>query len=187
MHIKPRFACAFAVILALACTSQVAHTPIDYHEALTMGGVQAVRTGSIPYIDAAAVQYGPLAQVANVAYVGLTGRLSVDGFREVTLLFQWLAATLFEAVWPALFGALAAALVRRSPPWAIPVALAAAWTAVDWLRTLRAEPRLFPLVAARFFHHGRGLGGGQRDPVDLWSRRGDDRLYRWHVFHVAHA
>lgn len=26
MHIKPRFACAFAVILALACTSQVAHT-----------------------------------------------------------------------------------------------------------------------------------------------------------------
>jgi hypothetical protein len=73
----------------------VAHTPLDYHEALTMGGVQAVRTGSLPYVDAAAVQYGPLAQLANVAYVGITGRLSVDGFREVTLLFQWAAATLF--------------------------------------------------------------------------------------------
>lgn len=26
MHVKPRFACALAVILALACTSQVVHT-----------------------------------------------------------------------------------------------------------------------------------------------------------------
>jgi hypothetical protein len=34
----------------------------------------------------------------NVAYVGLTGRLSVDGFREVTLLFQWVAATIFMGV-----------------------------------------------------------------------------------------
>jgi hypothetical protein len=93
----------------------VAHTPIDYHEALSMGGVQAVRTGSLPYIDAAAVQYGPLAQVLNVAYVGLTGRLSVDGFREVTLLFQWVAATIF-------MGALA---VRVRPLVAVVTALAA--------------------------------------------------------------
>jgi hypothetical protein len=57
-----------------------------------------VRTGSIPYIDAAAVQYGPLAQMANVAYVAVTGHVSVDGFREVTLLFQWLAATIFLCV-----------------------------------------------------------------------------------------
>ena len=93
----------------------VAHTPLGYHEALTMGGVQAVRTGSIPYIDSAAVQYGPLAQLANVAYVGITGRLSVDGFREVTLLFQWLAATLFV-------GALA---LRVRPLVAVVTALAA--------------------------------------------------------------
>src|SRR5207244_6596998 len=53
---------------------------------------------SIPYIDAAAVQYGPLAQLANVGYVAVTGHLSVDGFREVTLLFQWLAATIFLCV-----------------------------------------------------------------------------------------
>jgi hypothetical protein len=93
----------------------VAHSPIDYHEALTMGGVQAVRTGTLPYIDAAAVQYGPLAQVLNVAYVGLTGRVSVDGFREVTLLFQWAAATIF-------MGALA---LRVRPLVAIVTALAA--------------------------------------------------------------
>jgi hypothetical protein len=73
----------------------LAHTPIDYHEALTMGGVQAVREGTVPYVDAAAVQYGPLAQVLNVGYAGITGHVSVDGFREVTLLFQWLAATIF--------------------------------------------------------------------------------------------
>jgi hypothetical protein len=73
----------------------VAHTPLDYHEALTLGGVQAVRTGTLPYVDAAAVQYGPLAQLLNAGYAGLTGHVSVDGFREVTLLFQWLAATIF--------------------------------------------------------------------------------------------
>lgn len=68
---------------------------IDYHEALTMGGVQAIRDGAIPYMDAAAVQYGPVAQMANYAYAHAAGRLSIDGFREVTLLFQWLAATIF--------------------------------------------------------------------------------------------
>jgi hypothetical protein len=73
----------------------LAHTPIDYHEALTMGGVQAVREGTVPYVDAAAVQYGPLAQLINVWYAAITGHVSVDGFREVTLLFQWLAATIF--------------------------------------------------------------------------------------------
>jgi hypothetical protein len=73
----------------------LAHTPIDYHEALTMGGVQAVREGTVPYVDAAAVQYGPLAQLINVGYAGISGHVSVDGFREVTLLFQWLAATIF--------------------------------------------------------------------------------------------
>src|SRR5262249_10348590 len=54
-------------------------------------------------------------------------------------IFGWyvgVAATLFQAVWLALFGGLAAALVRRSPPWLIPGALAAAWTAVDWLRAM---------------------------------------------------
>jgi hypothetical protein len=73
----------------------VSPSPIDYHEALTMGGVQAVRTGSLPYIGPAAVQYGPASQLANAAFVGATGHVSVDGFRQATLVFHWLAATLF--------------------------------------------------------------------------------------------
>jgi hypothetical protein len=70
-------------------------TALDYHEALTMGGVQAVRTGSLPYLDAAAVQYGPAAQLVNAAYVAVVGPLSADGFRETSLLLHWIAATLF--------------------------------------------------------------------------------------------
>jgi hypothetical protein len=70
-------------------------TPIDYHEALTMGGVQAVRTGSLPYLGDAAVQYGPATQLVNAAYVAVVGPVSVDGFRETSLLLHWIAATLF--------------------------------------------------------------------------------------------
>jgi hypothetical protein len=73
----------------------LAAVPLDYHETNTMGGVQAIRTGSLPYIDAAAVQYGPGAQVANDLYASASGHLSVDGFRIVTLIFNWAAASLF--------------------------------------------------------------------------------------------
>jgi hypothetical protein len=73
----------------------LAAAPLDYHETNTMGGVQAIRTGSLPYIGAAAVQYGPGAQVANDVYAAASGHLSVDGFRIVTLIFSWAAASLF--------------------------------------------------------------------------------------------
>jgi hypothetical protein len=69
--------------------------PLDYHETNTLGGIQAIRTGSVPYIGAAAVQYGPGAQVASDVYAAATGHLSVEGFRVVTLIFNWAAAALF--------------------------------------------------------------------------------------------
>jgi apolipoprotein N-acyltransferase len=50
--------------------------------------------------------------------------------------YAWLALTLFQALWIALFGALAAALLRRVPPSLVPPSLAAAWTSVEWLRSL---------------------------------------------------
>jgi hypothetical protein len=95
-----------APLLKLACAVVVATyffgppwhlpaTPIDYHETNTLGGVQAIRTGSLPYLDSAAVQYGPGAQVLNYVYATATGHFSVDGFRQVTLIFNWLAAMLF--------------------------------------------------------------------------------------------
>ncbi|MDX6658242.1 MAG: hypothetical protein QOH62_3035 [Solirubrobacteraceae bacterium] len=103
--------------------------PIDYHEAVTMGGVQAVRTGWLPYIDAAAVQYGPGAELANAAYVGAVGPVSVDGLREVTLIFHLLAATIF----------LGALFLRVRLIVAVVTALAAA-TIFPTLQTFIAGP-----------------------------------------------
>jgi apolipoprotein N-acyltransferase len=50
--------------------------------------------------------------------------------------YAWLALTLYEAIWFALFGALAVALLRRVPRALGPPALAAAWTVVEWARGL---------------------------------------------------
>jgi hypothetical protein len=75
-----------------------------------MGGVQAIADGSLPYIDAAAVQYGPGAQVASYAYVQASGHVSVDGLREATLIFNWLAAIIFLAALYARAGPLPAAV-----------------------------------------------------------------------------
>jgi hypothetical protein len=107
----------------------LAHTPLDYHEALTMGGVQAVREGTVPYVDAAAVQYGPLAQLIDVGYAGISGHVSVDGFREVTLLFQWLAATIFVC-----------ALALRVRPVVAAVTALAAFVVFPTLQTFAITP-----------------------------------------------
>ncbi|HEY0632997.1 MAG TPA: hypothetical protein VGC98_13155 [Thermoleophilaceae bacterium] len=126
---------ALKVVCAIAVATiffgppwHLAAAPLDYHETNTMGGVQAIRTGSLPYIDSAAVQYGPGAQVANDLYAAVTGKLSVEGFREVTLIFNWVAAALF----------LVALFLRASPP----VAAAATIAAIA----------LFPTL--QFFHVG---------------------------------
>jgi hypothetical protein len=110
----------------------LAPTPLGYHEALTMGGVQAVRTGSLPYLDAAAVQYGPAAELANAAYVALTGRVSVDGFRETSLLLHWIAATLFLG-----------ALVLRVRPLVAAVTALAAIAVFPTLQAFAVTPEGF--------------------------------------------
>jgi hypothetical protein len=107
----------------------LAPTPIGYHEALTMGGVQAVRTGSLPYLDAAAVQYGPAAQLANAAYVAVAGPVSVDGFRETSLLLNWIAATIFLG-----------ALVLRVRPLVAAVTALAAIAVFPTLQSFAVRP-----------------------------------------------
>ena len=97
-----------------------------------MGGVQAVRTGSLPYLDAAAVQYGPAAQLANAAYVAVAGRVSVDGFRETSLLLHWIAATLFLG-----------ALVLRVRPLVAAVTALAAITVFPTLQSFAVRPEGF--------------------------------------------
>jgi hypothetical protein len=106
--------------------------PLDYHETNSMGGVQAINTGSTPYIGAAAVQYGPAAQVASYAYVHATGQVSVDGLREVNLVFNWLAAFLFLA-----------ALYVRAGPAVAAVTTVAAVTIFPTLQIFGVDARGF--------------------------------------------
>jgi apolipoprotein N-acyltransferase len=50
--------------------------------------------------------------------------------------YAWLALTVYQALWIALFGTLAAVLLRRTSPALASPALAAAWTLVEWARSL---------------------------------------------------
>src|SRR5262249_54660556 len=50
--------------------------------------------------------------------------------------YAWLALTIIDAAWIALFGAVAASLLRRVPSHLAPPVLAAAWTIVEWMRSL---------------------------------------------------
>jgi apolipoprotein N-acyltransferase len=102
-----------------------------------------------PRVDLGWLAWVALAPLFLVVRVSRPGAAALCGY-VMGLAFFWLhigwlsifgwyvgvAATLFQAMWPALFGAVAALVVRRSPPCLIPAALAAAWTAVDWARTL---------------------------------------------------
>jgi hypothetical protein len=136
---RPRVIVALKVVGALVVATlffgppwHLAAAPLDYHETNTMGGVQAIRTGSLPYIDSAAVQYGPGAQVANDVYAAATGKLSVEGFREVTLIFHWVAAALFLV-----------ALFLRASPLVAAVATIAAITLFPTLQFFHVGPKGF--------------------------------------------
>jgi hypothetical protein len=69
-------------------------SPIDSHETVPMGGVQAVSRGALPYIGSAAVQYGPGAEVIPYLYLKAT-HFDFEGLRQSTVLFFWLGATIF--------------------------------------------------------------------------------------------
>jgi apolipoprotein N-acyltransferase len=49
--------------------------------------------------------------------------------------YAWVASVVANGLWLALFGALAAALLRRAPGRLRPLWLAAAWTLVEWVRS----------------------------------------------------
>jgi hypothetical protein len=59
---------------------------VDIHESVNYKGVQAILTGSTPYIDAASSQYGPLTQLLLSQWLQHVGPLSVEGFRNADLL-----------------------------------------------------------------------------------------------------
>jgi hypothetical protein len=72
----------------------VALSDIDIHETPMMAGVQAIGNGAIPYIGAAAVQYGPGSELFQYLYLEASG-WNVVSLRESTVLIYWLAATIF--------------------------------------------------------------------------------------------
>ena len=79
----------------------------------------------------------PAGRGARLGFV--TGAVFLGGLLYWIWIFgwyAWLALTLFQALWIALFGALAAALLPRVPLRLGLPTLAAAWTLVEWLRSL---------------------------------------------------
>lgn len=70
---------------------------INIHETPMMAGVQGIAHGAIPYIDSAAVQYGPGSELIHYAYLKTFG-FDVVNFRQSTVLLYWLAATIFFVV-----------------------------------------------------------------------------------------
>jgi apolipoprotein N-acyltransferase len=85
-----------------------------------------------PAGGSAAVRRGAgLGFVAGVVFLaGLLSWIWIFGW------YAWLALIVCEGLWFALFGALAALLLRRAPRALAPPTLAATWTVVEWLRGL---------------------------------------------------
>lgn len=69
------------------------HRPIDFHEQVHLGPLQAIAKGEMPFIGPAATQYGPGSQVLMYEYMTRTGRFTVVGFRETNLLFHAITLT----------------------------------------------------------------------------------------------
>jgi len=103
--------------------------PIGYHETQAMGGVQGLATGSPPYLDAAAYQYGPGTEVVDYLAARAMHAMSVDGMRETSLLYAWAAAALFLAV-----------LALRAGPIIAVVTALAAFTVFPTFQLFRYTP-----------------------------------------------
>jgi hypothetical protein len=77
------------------------HRPIDFHEQVHLGPLQAIDKGITPFVGPAATQYGPGSQLLTYGYMKAVGGFTVVGYRETTLLFNLvtLIAVGLLAVW----------------------------------------------------------------------------------------
>ena len=58
------------------------HRGIDHHEQVHLGPLQAIEKGHTPYLGPASIQYGPGQQLFTYAYMKLSGKFDMVGYRE---------------------------------------------------------------------------------------------------------
>ena len=71
------------------------HRPIDFHEQVHLGPLQAIDRGYLPYVGPASTQYGPGAQLAVYGYMSATHQFNLIGFREAFLLIHVVCVAVF--------------------------------------------------------------------------------------------
>jgi hypothetical protein len=71
---------------------------LGYQEDLYLGGLQAISKGAVPYIGAAAIQYGPGSQWFSYEFMRHFATFSVVGFRESWAMFEWVGASVLFVV-----------------------------------------------------------------------------------------
>ena len=71
---------------------------LGYQEDLYLGGLQAISKGAVPYIGAAAIQYGPGSQWFSYEFMRHFATFSVVGFRESWAMFEWVGASFLFVV-----------------------------------------------------------------------------------------
>ena len=60
------------------------HRPIDWHEQVNLGPLQAIDKGYLPYIGPASTQYGPGSELVTYLFMKAVGHFDIVGFREAT-------------------------------------------------------------------------------------------------------
>ena len=64
------------------------HRPIDWHEQVHLGPLQAIDKGFLPYIGPGSTQYGPGSQLVTYLFMKAVGHFDIVGFREATALLH---------------------------------------------------------------------------------------------------
>jgi hypothetical protein len=70
--------------------------PVDYHEQVHLGPLQAIDKGYLPYIGPASTQYGPGSQLFLYEYMKSNGKFTVPGFRGANASIHFLAGLIFS-------------------------------------------------------------------------------------------
>ena len=87
------------------------HRGIDFHEQVHLGPLQAIRERHLPFVGSASTQYGPGSQLLTYAYMKITGRFDIAGYRETNLLFHFITMAVVGVIAWASIGTIAALVV----------------------------------------------------------------------------